>query len=112
MIEIILAVVSIHGKYIKRKKCFYYAIGVSEECIYITQFKVENGEFSFEDTKIIHKSDLNWIEGNKEYCSTLRFVFNFINGNKFVWYMDESNVKVDSICEVNIQQKEEMKVAY
>lgn len=73
---------------------------------------MENGEFSFEDTKIKHKSDLKWIEGNKEYCSTLRFVFNFKNGNKFVWYMDESNVKVDSICEVNIQQKEEMKAAY
>lgn len=104
--------VSIPSKYYKRKNCLYYAMGISDERIYITQFIVNKGELSFERTGIIHKSDLSWIEGTKEYRSQMRFVFNLKNGNKFVWYIDESNVKVDRKCKVNIQQKEEMQAAY
>lgn len=104
--------ISVPSKYYKKKNCLYYAIGVSGERIYVTQFQVHERDISFGQTNIIHKSDLEWIEGADNYACTMGFVFNFKNGKKFVFCLDESNVKVDNKCKVNIQQKEEMQEAY
>lgn len=104
--------ISIPSRYYKKKNCLYYAIGVSEERIYITQFRVHERDISFDKTYTIQKSDLQWIEGSDSYVCTMGFVFNFYNDTKFVFHLDESNVKVDDKCKFNIQQKEEMQKAY
>lgn len=104
--------ISVPSRHYRKKNCLYYTVGVNEERMYVTQFHVHERDISFGKTNIIHKSDLKWIEGSDSYVCTMGFVFNFHNGKKFVFYLDESNVKVDDKCKVNIQQKEEMQEAY
>ena len=104
--------ISLTGRYSKKRNCLYYAIGVTKERIYVTPFQVHEKEISFGETSIIQKRDLRWMEGSENYGCIMGFVFHFHNGKKFVFYLEESNVKVDDKCKVNIQQKEEMQKAY
>lgn len=104
--------ITIPSKHYKKKNVLYYAVGVSEERIYVTQFRIVDGNISFGETNIIEKSNVKWLEGSDSYLSVMGFVFNFYNGEKFVCYFDESNIKGYEICPVNIQQKKEMQEAY
>lgn len=104
--------ISVPSRYYKKKNCLYYALGVCEERIYVTQFHVHGRDISFGETIVIQKSDLKWIEGSQKYVSIMSFMFCFQNGKEFVFTLAESNVKVDDKCKVNIQQKEEMQKAF
>ena len=104
--------ITIPSKHYKKKNYLYYAVGVSEERVYVTQFRIVDGNISFEKTNIIEKSTVKWLEGYDSYSCTMGFVFNFYNGEKFVCFFDESNIKADDGCPVNIQQKKEMQEAY
>lgn len=104
--------ITIPSKHYKKKNVLYYAVGVSEERIYVTQFRIVDGNISFGETNIIEKSNVKWLEGSDSYLSIMGFVFNFYNGEKFVCFFDESNIKADDGCPVNIQQKKEMQEAY
>lgn len=90
-------------------KCEYYAIGFSNEKLYVTPVTyVKRKAKAAPDTFIIEKKNLGRIETLRDCGPVNRMVFYDRNYKKIlsIW-VERSNIKLDSCNPVNIRQRDE-----
>lgn len=89
-------------------KCWYYAMGITEEKLYVVPLHIAGKEIGYDKTYVVTKDSLGKIDSGKPGGPAHYIHLYDKNQKEFLKFIvEEKNTKMDKTCPVNIVQKEE-----